>query len=67
MGKSNTFNIGDRVQITPDYYDQTLQGRRGTIGLLPDKDHPDGYLVVLDEGPLHGRGVWIPAMCLQKA
>jgi hypothetical protein len=43
--------IGSYVKISSDYpLDRTLQNQTGNIEALPNKEHPDEYLIILDGG-----------------
>jgi hypothetical protein len=57
MNKAN-FVAGDRVRISPDHPEPTLQNRAGRIVALPNKDRSE-YLVQINVGPLAGRKVLV--------
>jgi hypothetical protein len=65
--------IGYYVRISGDFPgDKTLQNQTGNIEALPNKEHPDEYLVKLDGGPVlnphfAGRLIRVPANCLELA
>ncbi len=45
------FEIDDNIIINPEYpFDRALQNQTGRIIELPNKNHPDEYLVKLDGG-----------------
>ena len=43
--------IGSYIRISGDYpTDRTLQNQTGIIEALPNKEHPDEYIIKLDGG-----------------
>ena len=62
--------IGSHVKITDNYPEIKLRLQTGVIQALPNAQHPDEYLVMLDGGisgdpRLTGRIVRIPATYLR--
>jgi hypothetical protein len=58
------FTIGDRVRISSENPDPSLQGRTGKIVSFPIKGKSE-YSVQIDVGPLAGRKVWINGFYLK--
>ena len=63
-------SIGRHVRITDNYPDIKLRLQTGVIQALPNAQHPDEYLIMLDGGitgdqRLAGRFIRIPAVFLR--